>query len=343
MTTLKDLSRHLGLSVTQVSRAINGHGDVSEETKKRVQDAANLLNYRPNVSARRLVTGRSGIVGLVLSGVPRYAEAAFQMQLVSGMSKQFARHGLHFMLHVPDELEQPVSVYRSLVSSGALDGLVLLDPMVKDPRIAFLKSQKFPFVVHGRTYPQADYPYFDIDNEYVGYRLTRLLIDQGHRRIAFFNNISRLTFASARRRGYLRALKEAGIKPEPKFYRSGVSTEGFGLREAVRLLEQKNQRPTGFIAGNPAVTKGVYAALRAFELSVPGDVSVVAHDDMMPDVNLATFEPAVTSTRSSIEGSAEPISDFLFGALSGRPVEELQRVVIPEIVLRDSVAPCADC
>ena len=342
MTTLKDLSRYLGLSVTQVSRAINNHGDVSEETLKRVHDAAKALNYRPNVSARRLVTGRSGIVGLVLHGVPRYAVAAFRMHAVGTMSKQFARHGLHFMLHVADESENPVDVYRSLVSSGAIDGLVLLEPVVNDPRIAYLRSQKFPFVLHGRTQPEPDYPYFDIDNEHVGYRLTRLLIDQGHRRIALFNDVSPLTYARSRRQGYLRALKEAGITPEASYYRQGAMTEGFGLREAVRLLERKNHRPTGFIAGNPSVAKGVYAAIRAFDLSVPGDVSVVAHDDMLPNFNLAKFEPALTCTRSPVEASAEPLSDFLFGALNGQPVSELQRVDIPETVLRDSIAPCCD-
>ncbi len=85
MTTLKDISRFLNLSVTQVSRAINDHADVSEETKRRVREAAKSMNYHPNMTARSLVTGRSGIVGLVLRTAIPQLSSAHHMEAVISM------------------------------------------------------------------------------------------------------------------------------------------------------------------------------------------------------------------------------------------------------------------
>ena len=112
MTTLKDLSRHLNLSVTQVSRALNGYPDVSEATRARVLAAASELSYQPNLSARKLVSGRSGIVGMVLQGTPASMTGDHFLEIVSGLSSEFSRRDLQF-----------VRVNRTVV--GALVGLVL--------------------------------------------------------------------------------------------------------------------------------------------------------------------------------------------------------------------------
>ena len=151
MTTLRDLSRHLGLSVTQVSRALNNHSDVSEDTRERVHAAARELGYQPNVSARRLVTGRSGMLGLVLPDVPPEPEDSMFVQIVGGLSKHLSRLGRQFVLHIADPEEDIVEVYRRLTSSGAIDGFVLLEPLLKDRRVAYLRGAGVPFVIHGRV------------------------------------------------------------------------------------------------------------------------------------------------------------------------------------------------
>ena len=89
MATLRDISRELGLSVTQVSRALNGHSDVSAETRARVTDLAKALKYQPNLTARKLVMGKSGIVGLVLPEVPRAPEDSLFVQIVGGDDPAF--------------------------------------------------------------------------------------------------------------------------------------------------------------------------------------------------------------------------------------------------------------
>lgn len=336
MATLKDLSRHLGLSVTQVSRALNGHSDVNEATRDRVMDAARVLNYQPNLSARKLATGRSGTVGLVIPAPRDPSGDPLFVQMISGLSENFARRDIRFLLHVVDERDDPVAVHRKLVDSASLDGFVVVEPRVNDPRIEFLKKRGIPFVVHGRTEAQVDYPYFDIDNHGVGYLLTRHLLELGHRRIAFLNGVADRTYCVARLRGHCDALAEAGVPFDPALHRNGPMQRATGLVETIRLMQDKATRPTAFVAGNTMLAKGIYEALAAQSLTVPADVSVVAHDDLLPGLETATMHPPLTVTESPLQLSWPPLARLLAAALEGQAVETLQSVAQATLVARQS-------
>ncbi len=339
MTTLKDISRLLNLSVTQVSRAINDHADVSEDTKRRVREAAKSLNYHPNMTARSLVTGRSGIVGLVLRRAIPQISSAYHMEAVISMSRVFGQHGMQFVLHVAGENENLLDTYRRLIKSGSLDGFVLFEATVGDPRIPFLQTEGVPFVLHGRTEPQPNYPFFDIDNHLVGYTLTRHLIEHGHRRIAFINGPVNRTYVAHRWEGYCRAMSEAGLEIDPNLHRCGDMTKQRGLLETIRLLDTGHLTPTAFIASNARIARGVYDALDALGQRVPDDISVVAHDDAVTDANLLGLMPSISATRSPIEASWKPLAEFLVGAVSGQPLDALQRVEAPDFEVRGSVGP----
>lgn len=346
MATLKDLSRRLGLSVTQVSRALNGHSDVNEATRERVRDMARQLNYQPNLSARKLATGRSGTVGLVVSPPPeaigRPLDAAGNplfLQMISTLSANFSRRDIRFLLHITDESDDLVDVHRRLVDSASLDGFVVVDTRVNDPRIAFLKRRKIPFVVHGRTDSSVDYPFFDIDNYGVGYQLARHLVSLGHRRIAFLNGHVDRSYCKARTRGYADALAEGGIPFDPGLHWNGPMERGAGLVQTVRMMQDPALRPTAFIAGNTLISQGIYDALAAMAMTVPQHVSVVAHDDMLPGLTTATMLPALTVTEAPLHDSWDPLARFLVDALEGKPLAEVQRVVPTKLIPRQSSAP----
>lgn len=337
MPTLRDLSKHLGLSVTQVSRALNGHSDVGAETRERVLAAARKLNYQPNLSARKLVSGRSGMVALVLPGVPATEFDTLFVQIVGGLSQHFSARNVQFVLHISSPGDDPIRVYERLVNSGSLDGFVVLEPIAKDPRIAFLRKRNVPFVLHGRLGPAPDYPFFDIDNEQVGYDLAKLLIDAGHQRIAFINGLAGRTYADARTLGFKRALSEAGITPQPRFFFNGEMTNGFGLASAARLWSEK-QPPTAIVCGNMLIANGVFMALEAMGVSVPADVSVVGHDDQLPGIQSARMPTPLTVTSSPLQESWKPIADILVGAVAEEPIASLQRFGHVSIIRRQSVA-----
>ena len=338
MATLKDIARKLELSITQVSRALNDHSDVNEETRLRVKDAARAMNYHPNVSARKLVSGRSGMVGLVVPQHRNIGQDGIFLEVVAGLSAQFSGRGMQFVLHIMAENEPVLPVYQKLIGKAMLDGFVLIDPMDRDPRVDFLRKAGLAFVVHGRTGPDPDYPYFDIENEQLAHDLTAHLVHHGHRRIAFLNGVAGRSYVTVREQGYRRALAGANIAPEPALHHNGVMDEAQGLTATVRLFADGGPQPTAIVCGNVRLARGVYQALEALGLSVPADVSIVAHDDHLPTLRASAFFPALTVTKSPLRDSWEPLADCLAGAIEGRALADLQRIGTYQFIARNSVA-----
>ena len=187
MATLKDVAKRAGLSVTQVSRALNNHSDVNSRTRERVHAIARSLNYQPNLSARKLVSGRSGMVGLVVSQSPDLASDGLFIEVITGLSTYFSARSMQLVVHIAPSGTDIISVYRQLIGNGALDGFVLIHPDEEDERARFLTEANIPFVVHGRIGQNPTHPYFDIDNEGIFYDLTQYLLGLGHRKIALLN------------------------------------------------------------------------------------------------------------------------------------------------------------
>lgn len=337
MTTLRDLSRHLGLSVTQVSRALNDHSDVSLATKERVREAAKSLKYQPNVLAQRLVTGRSGIVGLVYPEMPTPTEAWFFTQFVSSVSAQFSRMGRQFMLHMSEETDGQLEVYERLIANRSVDGFIVTIPEVEDDRVNLLRERNVPFVLHGQTMDKPDYPFFDIDNVAVGYELAQHLIARGHSRIAFLNGAAKASYTHRRRFGFQRALSEAGLPFRPEWHGTGPMTEDIGLVEAIRLFSNEKDRPTAVIAGSTRIAKGLMAGLRALSLKCPDDVSIVAHDDLLPDVDAASLGTPLTVTEAPLNDSWAPLAKFLNARLEGAPLADVQQIGTHRFIERASV------
>jgi len=337
--TLKDISALIGVSVTQVSRALNDHSDVSEETKRRVREAVKQLNYRPNVSARGLRTGRTGFVALVMHEVPAHPSGGYYMRALSVMSRTFDAAGFQLVLHVARDEGNRLLSYQRMIESGSVDGFVLNSVEHEDPRIPYLTEMGVPFVAHGSTDANPKYPFFDIDNHYVGYKLTSVLIAKGHRRIAFLNGPANRAYAHNRWRGYLAAHADAGLGVDPALHVSGQMTEHFGALETFRLADRGATRPTAVIAGNVRIAKGVLQVLRTMSLSVPRDMSVVAHDDGLEEDDVQEIVPALTTTVEPLMNSWEPVAEALIGAITGKETRQPQKIARPRFVSRASVGP----
>lgn len=338
MPTLKDIARELDLSITQVSRALNDHSDVNAETRERVKAAARAMNYQPNMSARKLVSGRSGMVGLVVPRRPSVVNDGLFIEVVAGLSQQFSRRGMQFVLHIMEEDETALTVYQRLIGKGALDGFVIVDPSDDDPRVGFLMRAGVPFVVHGRLITRQDYPFFDIDNEGLARDSTHYMLRNGHRRVALLNGAEGSSYVTARTRGYRAALTAAGVAFDPALVRHGELTKAHGLISTIQLFSGPEPRPTAILCGSVRIAMGVYQALEALGLSVPGDVSVMAHDDHLPDMRASAFFPALTVTKAPLRDSWEPLSALLVATIEGRPLAELQQFGTIEFIERNSVA-----
>ena len=186
---LRQLSDHLGLSQTTVSRALNGFPEVGEKTRKRVEQAARDLNYRPNPSAAGLATGKSRVIGHVVPVSAHQMINPHFSDFLSGASAVYAENGYDLLLRTAraDEEER---IYREFAARKRVDGVIVHGPHVEEPRIDLLQELELPFVVHGRDGgDEHDYAWLDVNNQRAFKQLTQHILEDGHQRITLVNGL----------------------------------------------------------------------------------------------------------------------------------------------------------
>jgi LacI family transcriptional regulator len=335
---LKQLADILSLSQTTVSRALNGYPEVAEDTRRRVVEAAKRHGYRPNPSARRLATGKAGMIGYVMpTGAAVDIDPHF-VEFLSGLGDYARTHELDLVLS-PTTVEEEETTYRRVVGNKQVDAVYVSAPLPRDGRIRLLDQLGFPYIVHGRSEGLGfDYPFVDIDNEGAFHDAARLLAQFGHRRVALINGNRAQTFAIHRERGARRALAEFGLSLADTDLHCVAMTEENGYRAARALLDRAD-RPTAILSSSLLLTLGIFRAVGELGLSVPGDLSLIAHDDVFPFLRPEGFPVALTTTRSPIRAAGARVAERLAARIAGienTPRGEIWKV---DLVMRASVAP----
>ena len=339
---LKELAGHLELSPTTVSRALNGYPEVSEATRTRVHAAAAALNYRPRHQARQLATGRSLVLGHVVSRT-RHAEIApLFADLMAGAGEAADELGYDTHLRIVDDADEE-SHYREIAASRRVDGVVLHGPLVVDPRIALLDGLGLPFIVHGRSEVDAPHAWLDVDNVGAMRRATALLLDLGHTDVALVNGPESLHFARCRRRGFLAAHRAHGLEPDPRRMFAGPLVEHRG-HDALAALLDGPRPPTALVCAGLLPAWGALRALLSRGLAVGTDLSIVAYDDgvsWLTNGSGGPEEPLFTTVRASIHEAGRRLVEHLVRAIDD-PAAPLAAETLPtELVLGRSTGPHA--
>ncbi|MEW6044934.1 MAG: LacI family DNA-binding transcriptional regulator [Bacillota bacterium] len=334
--TIKELARALDLSITTVSRALNGYGDVSEQTRQRVLEAARRLGYQPNPLGQRLRKGRTEAVGLVIPAPPGEFADPFFLELAAGLGEGLSQHGLDLLVTACAPGPEELRCYRRLVEGRRVDAVVLARTRRQDERILYLAERGVPFVAHGRSSDvQHPFPYVDVDGTHGFYVAARHLLALGHRRIGIINAPQELNFSHHRFEGYRKALIEAGLPQEERLLVQGDLTEEGGYRAMHRLLGAPDP-PTAVLCANDLMAIGAMHLLREQGLRAGRDISVIGYDD----IPMARFtDPPLTTLRQPIRQAGRRLVKMLVSYMSGVAAEKLQEVWLPELVLRGSAGP----
>ena len=336
MTTLRELARHLGLSPATVSRALNGFPEVGEKTRQRVIEASERLNYKANTTAKRLATGKSGMVGMIFRSARNLLVDPHFVDFLAGLSIGLADREIDLIIHTapPGEL---LAHYQRFVASGSVDGMIVSAPELNDERIITLHERDFPFVVHGRTGDNPPYAFFDIDNDGAFASATTLLVELGHKRIALMNGPAGLAFVAQRETAFRRVLDERRINVPSRFVSHDEMSEDQGFERASALLAgQDGPPPTGFICSSTLQALGVIRAAAAAGLQVGSDVSIIAHDDVLPHLRSEHFTPPLTVTRSPIRDAGTALAEMMVMRIAGVDPRQLQRIVPADLIVRGS-------
>lgn len=303
--TIKDLAAELDVSITTISRALNGYTDVGEETRQKVIDAARRLGYTPNRNAQRLVTRRSHSLAWVQSDDDNKFVDPHFVEVMAGVLRE-ARIDHYDVVMTSETPERQLAAYERYVRDGSVDGFIVDLPMPNDPRISFLLEAGVPFVVHGREERSADYGWVDVDNYGNFYNLTKLIVANGHKRIAFINGDERFLYATTRRQAVYDALADLGLPPETVTYFEGTHPmveAGFQLTE----LALADGSITAFLYSSILMAvEGVNAVSRAGK--VPGqDVMIASMNDELQYLNLNPLEGQITYVRSPLRAAGRAL------------------------------------
>jgi LacI family transcriptional regulator len=334
--SIQALADSLGISISTVSRALNGYLDVSAATRQRVVEAARAINYAPHPVAHRLATGKTGAIAIVNSSRAASAVDTSAAALHVGVAQAMREHNYFALsLTLPAD-EQEIPELERLLAGRLVDGIVLTRTRAFDPRVQLLQQRNMPFVTHGRTVHNAAHAWVDTDNVGAFEQATQALIAHGHRRIAFINGMAHMTFASLREEGFEKALQDARIDiSHCPIHHSELTSEA-AYQVAQRLLNAP-QRLSAFLCATDAMALGVMAAVRDADLQVGQDVSVMGYGNS----EAGQFaQPALASIDHAIVDNGRHVAQLLMRVMAGESVLDLQVLETPQVLLRASVAPC---
>ena len=331
--TVVDIARELGISPMTVSRVVSGHQQVSDDTRRRVLAKVKELNYRPNRSARSMVTGRSNMIGLVIPDISH----SFYAEITRGIQDVIEQHGFNLLLcNTNRDPETELREIEALLSAR-VDGLIIASerPEPSWKSYAQLKQQGVRFVLIDRFFEKLACPVFATDDFEAGRLATAHLLQLGHRRIAHIQGPP-ISAARLRLDGYLRALKSAGIKANEEWIVPG----NFRLaesREAARFLLCLRNRPTAIVAANDNSAFGAIRACREAGLTVPENISVAGIGNVEGEQHPNPFLTTIHWDRLELGRAAGRA--LLAGIQSNLPMEAGRTVFPPSLLIRQSSGP----
>lgn len=321
MSSLKHLAQSLGLSITTVSRALDGYSDVAPATRERVRAAAQAIHYQPNSAARRLRRRKAEAVAVTLPTEPgRFGPPIF-LNMLAACGQRLSEEGLDLMMLPTAGRAAEMDTYRRLLDGRRADAMIVVRTRLEDERVAFLKGRGIPFVTHGRTARSEEHAFIDGDGE-AGFREAALqLAASGHRRIAHIAASQDLTFAHLRRKGWLAALDEAGTSDRLEC--TAPPTEAGGYEAAQWLLEQ-NLPPTALLCATDSMAIGAISALKERGLVVGRDIAVIGHDNLP---SAAFTDPPLSTMEIAASDVGRQLAEMLIARLGGRNERELQTIL----------------
>lgn len=239
--TIKDVAKEAKVATSTVSRVLSNSSRISEETKKKVNDAIKKLNYTPNVVARGLANNKTKILAVVLpDGAENVFSNPFFAQALKGISI-CAQKENYYIMYAFKEGDSDIQWMKQFTESKLVDGLCLFNAKNNDESIDYLKEINFPFVIIGRPEVVDNILWTDNDNFQAMYTLTQKLIEMGHSKIGFIGAKENLNFSKDRLQGYKQALFSRGITLNENIVFQGSDfTENEGYKAMDKILSEKD-------------------------------------------------------------------------------------------------------
>ncbi|PJF46812.1 MAG: LacI family transcriptional regulator [Chloroflexi bacterium] len=328
--TIKDVAQHAGVSTATVSRVLSNSGPVSAELRGRVEQAIQALGYRPSRMARSFRAQRSKFIGLIISDV----ENPFYTSLVRAVEDVAYAHDYSLLLCNSDEDPDKERAYIQFMADERVAGVIGSPASEAETSFAALLDAGIPVVSVDRRSTCTPVDTVLLDHVTAARDLARHLIAHGHQRIGAILPNTSITSGRERLAGFLQAMEEVGLTPDPALIHESKGIEAFGAQATHALLDLPD-RPTAIFTGNNLITLGALKAIQERRLRIPDDIAVAGLDEM-PWMSL--LAPGITVAAQPIHEMGRLAMHMLLERIAGdrQPLREVK--LAPRLVIRSSVA-----
>ncbi len=322
-----DVARLANVSQSAVSRTFSPNAAVSAKTRERVLAAARQLGYTPNALARSLITRRTNIVGVVMADMTN----PFYPTVLEELVRQLSNAGRQVLL-LTTTPDRQIDDLLPLLLQYQVDAVVIASATISSAMAGVLTGRGTPVVLFNRHVPGAQVSAVMCDNVEGGRLVANLLLDAGHRRVAYIAGKPDTSTNIDRETGFGDRLRERGAAPP--LHEQGAYTYEAGYDAATRLLD-RSERPTAIFCANDIIALGALDAARsACRLRVPEDVSVIGFDDI-PAAAWPSYQ--LTTIRQPVEQMVAVAVDLLTQALT-HPGVEPRVHLLPGLLVRRASA-----
>jgi len=329
---MHDVARRAGVSQTTVSFVLNNveHANIPEETQDRIWAAIKELGYRPNALARSLRSQRSHMIGLISDEI---ATTPFAGQIIQGaQDAAWASNKILEVLNTGRRAELEAAAVEVLLErqvEGIIYATMYHRPVTLPPALTQVPTVLLDCYVEDRSLPSV------VPDEVQGGRMaTEALLQKGHRRIGFMNNIDPIPATFGRLEGYKQALASYSVPFDPSFVCGGSCVTEEGYRCAVALMRLP-ERPTALFCFNDQMAMGAYDAIKQLGLTIPDDVAVVGFDNL--ELIAAHLRPPLTTMELPHYAMGQWAIQYLLNHADGLHFEPVQQTIICPLIERASI------
>lgn len=328
--TIRDVAGKLNLSITTVSRALDGYDDVSEETRKLVIRTARQMGYAPNRAARQLRRRSAETFGFILpAGAQHFAEPFFT-EFMAGLGSELALHNYDLLVSAADSEETEHEMYRRWTNGGKVDGFILNRLRVRDWRVRFLSRQGIPFVTLDHS-GRSGYPCIRVDGADGYVELVKHIQEKGFRRFAFIGGPPGLINQVERLEWFRRAMQLQNLPLDERLITSTDLTSTGGYQAAIELLSLPDP-PDAILCINDETAFGVLHAAHGYGLEIGRQLAVAGFDGVQ---DARHTEPPLTTLDIPVYDIARRLVAMLLKSIMGEAIESPE-FVKPKLLIRPS-------
>lgn len=276
--TIYEVAKQVGVSTTTVSRVLNNSPRVSDDTKRKVIEAIEELNFAPRVTARKLATGEPQMLAVV---VPSFTTPYYN-EVLKGIKDEMANIDLDMMMYNTGS-KNPEAKMKQFFDRGMADAAIILSIDIPDDIHGQLQTNKIPTILVNKKHP--DYDYYHVDDYQGGYQAGIYMAEQGFEKIGLISSAFESSSSAERERGFMDAMEEQGINIDDDFAVKGESEKHSGFSEeagyeAIEKLDKIERFPEAIFCLNDTLAIGAMYALSRRNMQVPDDIAIMGYDNI---------------------------------------------------------------